>query len=69
MFNNKFNERTFIEDPALVAEMLEQLTPSEEPAGYNCKIFYNLDSGQKWERYVYDSEGEDQFGFRKLPYQ
>src|SRR5262245_42942767 len=63
-------DRYFIENKELVKKVLKKLSPTKEQSGYQCEMYIDKDTGQKWEKYFFEIEdtGEDAVGLRKVPY-
>ena len=63
-------DRYFIEDQKLVKQLLKSLTPLDENSGWQCELYVDKATGQKWEKYLFElfDEDEDGIGLRKYPY-
>jgi hypothetical protein len=62
------NNRTFIEDPKLVSEILNQLDLTGKTTGYKLELLINQFDGQHWKKYEFEVAGNDAYGLRKHPY-
>ncbi|EKB48202.1 hypothetical protein [Cecembia lonarensis] len=63
-------DRTFIEDQDLVEKMLKKLTPLNESSGWQCELFIDKTTNQKWEKYQFEllEADNDGIGLRRFPY-
>lgn len=61
--------KTFIEEQQEVNELLGTLEPTGENVGYERELLTNPKSGEKWEKYLFEYEGEhiEGIGLRKHP--
>lgn len=63
-------DRIFIEDQDLVERMLNRLTPLNESSGWQCELFIDKTTNQKWEKYLFElfDADDDGIGLRRYPY-
>lgn len=63
-------DRIFIEDQDLVEKMLNRLTPLNESSGWQCELFIDKTTNQKWEKYLFElfDADDDGIGLRRFPY-
>jgi len=63
-------DRIFIEDQDLVEKMLSRLTPLNESSGWQCELFIDKTTNQKWEKYLFElfDTDDDGIGLRRFPY-
>jgi len=63
-------DRIFIEDQDLVKKMLKRLTPLNESSGWQCELFIDKTTNQKWEKYLFElfDADDDGIGLRRYPY-
>lgn len=63
-------DRFFIEDQDLVKKMLDRLTPLNDSSGWQCELFIDQTTNQKWEKYQFElfDADDDGIGLRRYPY-
>jgi hypothetical protein len=63
-------DRIFIEEQDLVGKMLNRLTPLNESSGWQCELFIDNATNQKWEKYLFElfDADDDGVGLRRFPY-
>ncbi len=63
-------DRYFIEEQSSVNILLKSLTPMDEHSGWQCELYIDKLTGQKWEKYLFEisDEQDDAIGLRRYPY-